>query len=258
MKYIILRLFTIIALFLGLILNNKETKAQVNIQDSTISSFVLYVSYAYQLPGGDLAERFGHNSTIGPGVVYKTKKNWMYTLEMNFIFGNEVKNAADIISGLTTSDGFVIGLDGIYANTRPMERGFTLFGKVGKLFPAFNINPNSGLFFNAGLGYIQHKIRWDVEGNNVPQLGDDYIKGYDRFTEGFTLTQSFGLFYLGDSRLWNFSISAEAVEAFTKTKRYNFDTYGGEPENRLDLYFGLKAAWLIPLYGRAPKAIYYY
>jgi hypothetical protein len=251
-------LSSILALLMGLLAFEKQAQAQVNVQDSTISSFILYVAYAYQFPGGDLAERYGNNSTIGPGVIFKDSKNWMYTLEANFIFGSNVKNANDIIKELTTNDGFIIGLDGTYVNYRPMERGFTIFGKIGKVFPAFKINPNSGLFFNAGLGYIQHKIRWDVEGNNAPQLDGDYKKGYDRFTEGFSLTQSFGIFFMSDSRMWNFRVSGEVIEGFTKTKRYNFDTYGGEPESRFDLYYGFKVSWMIPLFGRAPKAMYYY
>ncbi len=258
MKYNTLHFFTVLVFILSTVMISKEAKSQVNVQDSTVSTFLVYAAYAYQIPGGDLADRFGHNSTIGPGVVFKDKKNWMYTIEMNIIFGNDVKNADEIISEITSEDGFVIGLDGTYTNIRPMERGFTLFAMIGKIIPTFDINPNSGLFFNVGLGYIQHKIKWDVEGNNAPQLGGDYKKGYDRFTEGFTLTQSFGLFYMADSRIWNFRVSAEIIEAFTKTKRYNFDTYGGMPESRLDMFYGLKATWMIPLYGRAPKAMYYY
>ena len=236
----------------------RQSDAQVNVKDSTISSFILYVSYAYQIPSGDLADRFGHNSTIGPGLSYKTNHNWLWSIETNFIFGNDVNHASEIISGITTDDGFVIGLDGTYTNIRPMERGFTLFAKSGKIFPAFNINPNSGLFFNFGLGYIQHKIRWDVENNNAMQLNGDYKKGYDRFTEGFAITQELGLFYMADTRLWNFRVNAEAVESFTTMKRYNFDTMAGESQSRLDLFFGLKITWMIPLYGRAPKAMYYY
>jgi len=252
------RPYITIALIITLFLFIKETKSQVNVQDSTISSFILYAAYAYQIPGGDLSERFGHNSTIGPGIIYKDKKNWIYSLELNFIFGNDVKNASEIVSELTTDDGFIIGLDGTYSNVRPMERGFTLFAKIGKIIPAFNINPNSGLFFDLGMGYIQHKIKWDVEDNNAPQLDGDLKKGYDRFTEGISLTQSLGLFYMADTRIWNFRVSAEAVEGFTKTKRYNFDTQSGNPDSRVDLYYGLKVSWMIPLFGRAPKAMYYY
>lgn len=253
-KYILAFLLMIMSNFFFL----SKAEAQVNVQDSTISSLILYVAYAYQFPGGDMSDDFGNNSTIGPGFIYKTAGNWMWTAEMNFIFGNNTKNSGAIISQITTDDGNLIGLDGIYTNVRPMERGFTLFAKVGKIFPAFNINPNSGLFFNFGAGYIQHKIRWDVEGNNAPQLGDDYKKGYDRFTEGFALTQSFGLFFMGDQRLWNFKVSGEVVESFTKMKRYNFDTMSGNDSNRVDLFFGLKVSWMIPLYGRAPQAMYYY
>lgn len=248
----------IFVLFIYLLAISVFLKAQNDGQDTIISTPIISVGYAFQFPAGDLASRYGNNSTIGPAFHYKTNKNWLWTAEMNFIFGNNVKNSADIIADISTEDGNVIGLDGIYANVRAMERGFTLFAKVGKIFPAFHINPNSGLIFNFGTGYIQHKIRWDVEANNVPALGDDYKKGYDRFTEGFALTQELGLFFMSDQRLWNFKVSAEAVESFTTMKRYNFDTMAGEGKNRLDLFFGAKVSWMIPLFGRAPKKMYYF
>lgn len=250
--------FNILFAFVLMLAIPKQTKAQVNVNDSVISSFIVYVSYAYQIPGGDMADRFGNNSTIGPGFTYKTDKNWMFSIEGNYIFGNGTKNSDKIIADIATSDGFVISLDGTYTNIRPLEQGFTILGKVGKVIPVFDMNPNSGLVFNLGTGYIQHKISWDVEGNNAPQLAEDYKKGYDRFTEGLSLSQSVGLFYIGESHLWNFKVEAEVIESFTKTKRYNFDTHAGEPENRLDLFYGLKVSWMIPLYGRAPKDIYFY
>lgn len=237
---------------------SQYTHAQSSISDSTISTFILQINYAYQIPGGDMAEDYGHNSTIGPEFTYKTNKNWLWGLEANFIFGNDVKKAGEIIAGISDDSGFVIGMDGTYTNIRPMERGFSTLAKVGKVIPAFNINPNSGIVFNFGIGYMQHKIRWDVESNNAPQLSGDYVKGYDRFTEGFIMSQSLGLFYLGDARLWNFKAAVEVQEAFTTLKRYNFDTMGGDSKNRVDLFFGLKLSWMIPLYGRAPKAIYYF
>lgn len=247
-----------ILLFICYLIVPKLIMAQKDVQDTTISTAIISLGYAFQFPGGDLASSFGNNSTIGPAFHYKTNKNWLWTIEMNFIFGTKVKNSSDIISDISTDDGNVIGLDGMYANVRPMERGFTLYAKVGKIIPVFNMNPNSGLIFNFGSGYVQHKIRWDVEGNNVPALEDDYKKGYDRFTEGFALTQELGLFYMGDQRLWNFKVSAEFVESFTTMKRYNFDTMTGESKSRLDLFFGAKVSWMMPLFDRAPKKMYYF
>lgn len=253
------RIIAVVILILGLVMAiPKVNQAQKNVNDTTISTFIISVGYAYQFPGGDMSERYGNNSTIGPAFHYKTDANWLWTAEMNFIFGSTVKNSSEIIKELSTDDGNIISLEGMYAKVTPYQRGFTLFGKAGKIFPMFNINPNSGLFFNAGLGYIQHKIRWEVQDNNVPALGGDYKKGYDRFTEGFALSQEFGLFYMGDQRLWNFRVSAEVVESFTIMKRYNFDTRQGEDKSRLDLFFGLKISWMVPLFGRAPREIYYH
>ena len=258
MKQITHHRLLLIVLMLVFSFSQKEVKSQVNANDSTISTFIIYASYAFQIPGGDMANRFGMNSTIGPGFSYKTNGNWIWTAEMNFIFGNDVLHSDEIIEGISTDDGHLIGLDGTYANIRPMERGFTLFAKVGKIIPVFKMNPNSGLIFDFGMGYIQHKIKWDVENNNALQIDGDYKKGYDRFSEGFSLSQSIGLFYLADSRIWNFKVNAEIVEGFTTMKRYNFDTMEGNTSSRIDLFYGLKVAWMIPLYGRAPKAIYYY
>lgn len=237
---------------------SQYTQAQGSVSDSTISTFILQINYAYQIPGGDLAEDYGHNSVIGPEFTYKTNKNWLWGLEANFIFGNDVKKSAEIIEQITDETGFVIGLDGTFTNVRPMERGFSALAKVGKVIPAFKINPNSGIVFNFGFGYMQHKIRWDVEGNNAPQLAGDYKKGYDRFSDGYVMSQSIGLFYLADSRLLNFKAAVEVQEAFTTMKRYNFDTMGGDSKSRVDLLFGIKLSWMVPLYGRAPKAIYYF
>jgi hypothetical protein len=151
--------FLFLLLFFNLIAT-EAVKSQVNVNDSVISAFVLSVVYSYQIPGGDMADNYGTNSTIGPAFTFKTSKNWMWSAEINFIFGSNVKNLNKIIESISTPDGNLIGQNGLYALYQSYERGFTILGKFGKLFPVFDINPNSGLFFSLGAGYIQHKIRW--------------------------------------------------------------------------------------------------
>ena len=65
-----------------------EIRAQVSVKDSAISMVMLRPSYGIQLPGGDLASRFGVNQTIGMAVTYKHKSGWMFTAEGDFFFGN--------------------------------------------------------------------------------------------------------------------------------------------------------------------------
>lgn len=249
--------FLFLLLFFNLIAT-EAVKSQVNVNDSVISAFVLSVVYSYQIPGGDMADNYGTNSTIGPAFTFKTSKNWMWSAEINFIFGSNVKNLNKIIESISTPDGNLIGQNGLYALYQSYERGFTILGKFGKLFPVFDINPNSGLFFSLGAGYIQHKIRWQVDNNTVPQLAGDYKKGYDRFSEGISLVQEFGFFYMADKRLWNFRLSFEINESFTQMKRYNFDTMGGKDGTNIDLFYGVKLAWMIPFYGRTANKTYYF
>lgn len=235
-----------------------KVQAQVNINDSVVSTFIIPISYAYHLPYGDIEGEFGSSSAIGTGLIYKTSANWIWMLEGNYIFGTKVKNTDAIISQLLTSTGGVVGTEGTYVELSSMQRGFDIMLKLGKLLPVFGINDNSGLFMQLGVGYLQHTIRWTVENNNAPQLQDDYKKGYDRLTEGVALSQELGLMVMSDKRMWNYKIALEAIEGFTQNKRYNFDLMRREPKHRVDVYLGFKFTWMIPLFGRAPKDMYYF
>ncbi len=231
--------------------------AQVNVQDSVVSTFIIPFTYAYQLPFGDIKDEFGNNSTIGTGIIYKNSSNWMWSLSGDFIFGTRVKNYQKIISEILTSQEGIIGTEGTFVDLRPMQRGFDVMLKCGKLIPAFNINVNSGIYMNVGIGYLMHKIRWTVQGEDAPQLSSDYKKGYDRLTEGFAISQEVGLMVMSNKRMWNYRIALEGIEAFTKNKRYNFDTMSRDLKSKLDIYLGVKVTWMIPLFGRAPREIYY-
>ncbi len=235
-----------------------NASAQVNVQDSIVSTFIIPFTYAYQLPFGDIKDEFEWNSTVGTGVIYKNASNWMWSLHGDYIFGKEIKNAREIMSDISTSQGGIIGTEGTFITLKPMQRGFDVMLKCGKLIPAFNINVNSGIFVNVGVGYLMHKIRWYVQDKDAPQLDKEYRKGYDRLTEGFAISQEVGLLVMSNKRMWNYRVALEGVEAFTKNKRYNFDTMSRDNKNRLDIYLGVKFTWMVPLFGRAPREIYYH
>ncbi|HNY07944.1 MAG TPA: hypothetical protein PKL64_07605, partial [Bacteroidales bacterium] len=54
-----------------------QASSQVSIKDSSIFTTMFYATYSYQFPGGDLVKRFGNNSNIGGGVMFKTRGNWL-------------------------------------------------------------------------------------------------------------------------------------------------------------------------------------
>jgi hypothetical protein len=240
-----------------MLMNVHPLKAQVSISDSSISFAMIGGSFAYQDPGGDMATRFGNNYNVGGSVQWKTKKNWIFGIDGNFLFSEQVKEN-DILRQISTSQGFVIGQDGLYADIFLYERGFMFSGKVGKIFPVIGPNPNSGLIATLGVGLLEHKIRIEDKGNKAPQLSDEYKKGYDRLTNGLSLTEFLGYINFGSRRLINFMVGIELTQAFTKNRRsFNFDTMEQDDKSRLDLLFGLRAAWLIPIYRRVPKEYYY-
>lgn len=236
------------------------SQAQQNTADSASSIPMFYGFYGYQWPGGEMAERFGSNSVIGPGFMWKTSSNWIFGAEYDFLFGNNVKNGLDIFDNLMTEDGNIISGDGTPAVVALFERGYTLGGKFGKMIPVSSKDKNSGVFFTAGIGYISHKIRIEVENQGAPQLSGDYKRGYDRLSGGLMICQSVGFMYFGKSRLLNFIVSVEAFEGWTKSYRdYYFDTMAPPPEGRqFNFLIGPKIAWMIPLRQRMASDFYYY
>jgi len=246
--------------FYGLVvyfLASQQSFAQMNVRDSVFSFSMIAITAGYQVPGGDMADRFGNNFSVGAAFQRKIKGNWLWGADMNLIFGGEVKENT-ILSDLMTSQGAIIGANGNYAEVLLHERGYSLFLKAGKIFPVMGPNRNSGLTATVGVGFIQHKIRIEDKGNLVPALSAEYQKGYDRLTNGLCLSQFLGYTNFSNSRLINFYAGLEAMEGFTRNRRsYNFDTQMKDDTRRMDFFLGAKIGWLIPLYKKVPKEYYY-
>ncbi len=234
-------------------------KAQSNVRDSIIGAFVPHISYSYQFPGGDIADRYGDNSTIGLGLRYKTSKNFVYSVDANFIFGSDIKNTDSILSMVLTHDGFIIDGNGTYALYALYERGYNINFSFGKVLPILNPNPNSGLMVTAGFGYMLHRMKIDNQHRTAPQISGDYAKGYDMLTGGFSLNQFVGWYYMGNSRLTNFYLGIEFHQAFTKSLRdWDFHSMKKDDNKYFDFFIGLKIGWMLPIYDRAPDNYYYY
>jgi len=241
-----------------LMLGFYSTSAQVSVKDSSIAMVMIRPSYALQLPAGDLANRFGINQSIGMGVTYKTAKGWMFTAEGAFIFGTNI-NEPNLFGNLTTSDGTIIGSDGLYADIRVFERGYYATLGVGRLFKVAKPNPNCGFIVEASLGFIQHKIKIQDKKNAVPALQEEYLKGYDRLTNGLAVREFIGYLYVGNHRLVNFFGGIEAVQGWTAGRRdYDYSDMKANKQARIDLLFGLKVGWVIPLFKEAPETFYLY
>ncbi len=232
--------------------------AQVNVRDSVVAAFVPHVSYAYQFPGGDIKDLYGNNSTIGAGLKYKTKRNLICSLDINFIFGSNIKQADSILWMVETKNGYIIDGNGTFALYALYERGYNINFSIGKIFRVLSPNPNSGLMINAGAGYILSRMKIDNQHRTAPQISGNYAKGYDMLRGGLSLNQFVGWYFMGNARLLNFYAGVEAHEAFTKSLRdWDFHTMQKDNTNYLDFYIGIKIGWMLPLYDRAPDKFYY-
>jgi len=214
-----------VTLFTALTLFYTHTNAQIRLGDSSAFATLIGISYSYQFSGADLSDRYGNNSNIGLMCQFKTKSNWLFGADFNYIFGNDVKIYDQIIKNIATSDGQVISKEGVYSDIRMFERGFITTLKIGKLFPVFNSNPNSGIMILGSAGLMQHQIRIETDNNAAPQLIGDYARGYDRLSNGFVISEFLGYMYLSDKKLTNFYIGIEFNQGWTRSLRdYNFDT----------------------------------
>jgi len=253
-----LRWLLLITLFI-LSLSPVLTRAQVDVRDSSLQISILYPSYSLCIPAADMADRFAMSNSIGFGYMLKGEKGWSIAFEGNYIFRDGIKDPASILSGIMTSDGFIIDEGGVFANVMLLERGFTIMAKVGKLFPVIGPNPNSGVLVQFGGGMLQHKIRIEVPTNSAPQLKGDYKKGYDHLCNGPAISQFMGYQHLGNTRKINFFAGLEFTEALTFSRRaYYFNDMKKPDEKRFDMLGGIKIGWYFPLYKKTKQKFYYY
>ncbi len=243
---------SICSLFLSLNLTS-----QVSVKDSSIYTPYIGVGFGYDLSAGDLVKRFGNSSAVTFNLDFKTKKYWVFGINGSYIFGKDVKES--LFDSIATPSGAIIDANGAFADVRLFERGFTASASVGRMFAFKKPNPNSGIVLSVGAGFMQHKIRIETIGNTAPQLSKQYKKGYDRLSNGFLLSENLGYLYLSDNRLVNIYIGFECMQGFTQSRRsYDYDLMKQDTEKRLDILYGGKLVWVLPLYKRAPQEFYTY
>lgn len=221
-----------------------------------LPAVLIHFDYSYQMPLGDMSDRFTNNSAIGFGGIYKTRNNWLLGLDGQFFFGGDVKE--DFASNITTVEGFVLGEDGLYAELDVRQQGVYGMAKIGRLFSKKGAaNPNSGWTVLLGVGYLQHKIQIEDRNRTVPQFQGDYRKGYDRLSSGIAFSQFIGYTHLSLNRRVNFFIGVEAVQAFTKGRRsILFNTQMEGTASRVDLLVGPKIGWTFPIYVESKEGFY--
>lgn len=216
----------------------------------------LSISTAFNIPGGDLSDRFGTSTEVGIGLEYlMSKTKLIFSIEGDFIFGSTVKE--DVLSSLRTTGGNILGNNGAYADVFLRQRGFHLGLMAEKLLS--KDSSLKGLRIGGGIGVLNHKIRIQDDTQSVSQLSGDYKKGYDRNSRGLAVKERIAYNFVNETGKINFSVGLELTQAFTKnTRGINFDTALADTQGRLDLIYALQFKWLLPLHSSKPAEEIFY
>ena len=220
--------------------------------------FLFGLDYGFNLPGGDFAENYGLNLELGSKLSYMLKNNNLhFGIKASYIFGDTVKQ--DVIENLRDANGFVIGVNGTYAQVKLRQRGYEVGAFVSKIFPLSKKNFRSGIRIDLGVNYLRHWIRLQDDFNTIAQFNDPYDKGYDRLTSGWAINEFIGYHYMSKNRKLNFYGGFDLVQGFTTGKReYDYATKSQWLDKRLDLLYGFKVGLILPIFMEArPDEIFY-
>jgi hypothetical protein len=221
-------------------------------------ALMLYLGYGPYNSAGDLSDRFGNGWSLDGGLSWLPENsNFEIGFRVQYGFGDQVKE--DVLAGLRTREGFLIGNQREPADIQLRQRNFFIGPSFGYTL-RMGENQRAGLHFKTSLGYFFHRIKIQQDPvQNVPQVDEEYLPGYDRLTGGPAIHQFIGFQQLALDRRLNFYIGGELTAGATKALRTFDYPLGAIPsdEGRLDLLLGVKAGLVIPFYFGEGREIYY-
>ena len=219
--------------------------------------WVIGVNGDLDFPAADMAKRFGTSFRIGPSTMYKTKSNWMFGVKGDFITGGKIREDSLMIN-IKDGDNYTLNQDGQSESPSTYERGYMIGVQGGKIFNISKKNADNGILVMTGVGFMQYKINIFTKDNDIPQLKGDYRKGYDRLTNGIFVEQFVGYNFFGKEGLINFHLGLDIAAGFTQGRRdYLYDVMRTDTKHRLDMLFGIRGGWYIPIFKRKSEDIYF-
>ncbi len=235
--------------------SNVDPKKEEKPQASPYFGFEL--STSIDKPFADMAKRFGINNTLGLGLIKKTNKNIIYTINASLIFGRTINDDSVLHNVLTSENGIISNL-GEVLNVGIFERGYHTGITVSKVFPINKKRIDNGIMASIGTGFIQHKIKYVDQDNQFPQLAKQYRKGYDRLTNGSYFETFVGYRYHSKNKLLNFYSGIDMLYAITKNRRdYTYDIILQENKTRNDILLGFKFGFIVPIYKKNVEEKYF-
>ncbi len=268
MKRIYVLFVILLVVFVCQAQENEEKTPQISNSDQivgadqVISTPFFAGALGWTFPFGEMGNRYESFFNVDANLGWKTKSNWLYILDFCFQFGNNnVKNLNNILSNLMTDDTkpFIVGNEGTDAGVVAYSRNLSLSFGIGKIFPLWFSNPNSGLTLTFNLGYLQHQIVYQSTLGRVPQLEGDYAYGYDRQMRGYMLSLFFGYTHMSKKNYANWYAGVQGYMARTKmSRKYQFDLMSGDNNTYTDYMLTLKLGWMFPFFGRKADKIYFF
>lgn len=230
--------------------------------DTALTVPMFVASGSYELPAADFAKRYGPSPGAAVGLWIKTRRHWVFGFDYTFHFTNKVREGVLDSVALRSGDepNTMIGSDGLFTDVRITGRGYRLMLTGGRLWPMRlpGAGANAGLMATFGAGFWQHKINFEDVAKSAAPIRDEYVKGYDRLSNGLALTQRVGYLYLSARRRINFYVGLEATEGFTRSRRsWDFSTMQQDTRARFDMLYGVRVGWLFAVYKKLPKEFYY-
>ncbi|PPK88685.1 hypothetical protein CLV84_1655 [Neolewinella xylanilytica] len=249
-----MRNLLIAILMISSTLGAQDLAGTVNLDRALLFSF----GYGPFVTAGDLADRFGGGFAVDGGVDFlPDRKNWQIGVMARFGFGSTVRE--DVLAGLRTDGGFLIGNQRQPAQVELRQRHLFLGPRFGYTFP-LGSNSRAGLKTTTAIGYFFSRIRFQEDPvQYVPQLDPAVQAGYDRLAGGPAIYQFVGYQQLALNRRLNFYVGGELLAGFTRSLR-SYDIALGSPPpgaGRSDIVLGLRVGLIIPIYLGAGEAIFY-
>lgn len=231
-----------------------QTKAQDDLfgekKSATNKGLVFGANFHFDIPAADMAKRFGTSIRVGPSIQYKTDKNYFFGITWDFINGANIKEDS-LLCNITDASGQVLNQAGQKIGLSILERGYIAGIQFGKLFNVSKYNGDNGILWMHTIGFVQHKINIYNKDNAIPQLKSDYLKGYDRLTNGWFIEEYLGYAVFAKNELINFHVGLSCMFGFTQGRRdFLFDVMRPGNEKRTDILMGLHLGWYIPIFHR--------
>jgi len=225
-------------------------------QEKGVNAFM--IDYSYQIPSGTIAEKFSNNSAIGINYFNKKNRKFFYGIKANYIFGANIKDSS-VFSEISSEQGLVIDGNGTYANIILRQEGFSSHIYIGYALELKKNNPN-GFYFSMGLGFLQHRIFIDTKNQYIPQLNNDYKKGYDQLTNGLSTQFIIDYMILEHKKRFKLFAGLDYTLGFTKNKRtYDFKSMSSINQSiRKDMLFGAHIGLIIPINRKNSEGFHYF